>query len=120
MYSTWRMHTQGPDEPIYVIEHGVTPQVIVRLNEDGQTRAEALAKGLMLAATPELFVQTVRFAACLESMLRGRFSPSREALEFFVEEARAALAKASSGRCDQIGLSAVGKVTHAGELVEAA
>jgi hypothetical protein len=120
MYSTWTLHTQGPDEPIYVIENGPAPQFIARLDEADQTRAEALAKGFMLAATPELFVHTIRFVACLESMLRGRFAPSRETLEFFAQEARAAAEKASYGRCDPNGLIAVGAAPHACETVEAA
>ena len=48
----------------------------------------------LMAASQELFVQTVRFSECLEAMLRGKFDPARGSLEFFATEARAAIAKA--------------------------
>lgn len=108
----WRTYTQGFDEPIYVIDEA-TPRVIARLDEDDQTRAEALANGLMLAATEDLFVQTVRFSECLKSMLHGRFAPTRESLEFFAQEAREAIAKAEGHTRHRNEQAAVGELACA-------
>jgi hypothetical protein len=50
----WIVHTQGPDEPVYVIEAEGTARFIARLDEDGKTRAEVMATGFLLAAAPAL------------------------------------------------------------------
>ncbi len=96
----WTIHTQGPDEPVFIIEAEGTGRFIARLDEEDNTRAEVMANGFMLAAAPDLFVQAVRFSECLESMLRGKFAPRRQDLEDLAREARAAIAKAKGTSCD--------------------
>ena len=96
MQWNWTLHTQGPDEPVHVIEADGTARFIARLDEEGKTRAEVMEHGLMLAAAPDLFVQTVRFWGCLQSLLQGRFAPTRETLEKYAAEARAAIDKAEA------------------------
>lgn len=96
----WSLHTQGPDEPVFVIEAEGTGDFIARVDEDDKTRAEVMEHGFMLAAAPELFVQAVRFSECLALLLRGRFSPTLETLESLAREARAAVAKAEGTSCD--------------------
>jgi hypothetical protein len=59
-----------------------------------------MEQGFMLAAAPDLFVQAVRFSECLESMLRGKFAPTRETLEKLAKDARASIAKAKGMPCD--------------------
>ena len=99
MQWTWTIHTQGPDEPVFVIEADGSARFIARLDEEGKTRAEVMEHGFMLATAPDLFVQAVRFSECLALLLRGRFAPTRETLELFATEARAAIAKAKGTPC---------------------
>ncbi len=67
---------------------------------DDKTRAELMEHGFMLAAAPDLFVQTVRFSECLESILQGGFNPTRKSLESLAKEVRAAITKAKGTPCD--------------------
>ncbi len=92
----WIIHTQGPDDPVYVIEADGTARFIARVDEEDKTRAEVMEHGFMLAAAPDLFVQAVRFSECLASLLRGTFAPTRESLEALAKEARTAIAKAKT------------------------
>jgi hypothetical protein len=96
----WIIHTQGPDEPVFVIEADGTGRFIARLDEDDKTRAEVMECGFILAAAPDLFDQAVRFSECLASLLRGKFAPTRESMEALAKEARAAIAKAKGTPCD--------------------
>jgi len=96
----WTIHTQGPDEPVYVIEADGTARFIARLDDECKTRAELMEHGFMLAAAPDLFAQTVRFSECLASMLRGKFAPTPESLEALAKDVRAAIAKAKGTSCD--------------------
>ena len=100
MQWNWTLHTQGPDEPVYVIEADGIARFIARLDYEYKTRAELMEHGFMLAAAPDLFVQTVRFSECLESMLRGTFAPTRESLDALAKAARAAITKAKGTPCD--------------------
>ena len=100
MQWNWILHTQGPDEPVFIIEADGIARFIARLDEEYKTRAELMEHGFLLAAAPDLFVQTVRFSECLASMLRGRFAPTRESLESMAKEARAAITKAKGTPCD--------------------
>jgi hypothetical protein len=100
MQWNWILHTQGPDEPVYVIEADGMARFIARLDEEGKTRAELMEHGFVLAAAPDLFVQTIRFTECLASLLRGKFAPTHESLEALANEARAAIAKAKGMPCD--------------------
>ncbi len=96
----WVLHTQGPDEPVYIIEADGMARFIARLDDEYKTRAELMEHGYLLAAAPDLFVQTVRFSECLESMLRGKSAPTRESLEAMAKEARAAITMAKDTPCD--------------------
>jgi hypothetical protein len=53
---------------VYIIEADGTARFIARLERDDKTRKELMEHGFMLAAAPDLFVQTVRFSECLESI----------------------------------------------------
>jgi hypothetical protein len=100
MQWNWVLHTQGPDEPIFIIEADGMARFIARVERDDKTRKELMEHGFMLAAAPDLFVQTVRFSECLESMLRGKFDPRRKDLEDLAKDARAAITKAKGTPCD--------------------
>ncbi len=100
MQWNWILHTQGPDEPVYIIEADGIARFIARLDDDYKMRAELMEHGFLLAAAPDLFVQAVRFSECLESMLRGKWAPTRETLEKFAANARATIAKAKGKACD--------------------
>jgi hypothetical protein len=96
----WTIQSQGPDEPVFVIEAEGMGRFIARIDEELKTRAEVMECGFILAAAPDLFVQAVRFSECLESMLRGKFAPSRKDLGDLARDARAAIAKAEGKPCD--------------------
>ncbi len=100
MQWNWTLHTLGPDEPVYIIEADGTAGFIARLDDEYKTRAELMEHGFMLAAAPDLFVQAVRFWGCLQSLLQGRFAPTRETLEGYAAEARAVIDKAEGDKCD--------------------
>jgi len=50
----WRIHTQGPEESVYVIESAGTARFIAQLDEEHKTHSEVMANGFLLAAAPEL------------------------------------------------------------------
>ena len=50
----WTIQTQGPDEPVFVIEAEGIGRLIARLDEEGKTRAEVMANGFRLAAALDL------------------------------------------------------------------
>ena len=52
----WTIHTQGPDEPVFIIEAEGRGIFIARLDEECKTRAELMANGFLLAAAPELLI----------------------------------------------------------------
>ena len=85
MQWNWTLHTQGPDEPVYIIEADGTGRFIARVDEERKTRAEVMKCGFMLAAAPELLesLQTLT-ELCEEAGL----------YPLNVEDARTAIAKA--------------------------
>jgi rubrerythrin len=99
MQWTWTSHTQGPDEPVYIVELNGKLRFIARLDDELKTRADLMSNGFLLAAAPESFAQALRFSECLDLLLRGEFAPSRETLEKFAEDARAVIAYAKHGAC---------------------
>ena len=46
MQWNWILHTQGPDEPVYVIEADGTARFIARLDDEYKTRAELMEHGI--------------------------------------------------------------------------
>jgi hypothetical protein len=91
----WIVHTQGPDEPIYVIEAEGTARFIARLDEGGKTRAEVMATGFLLAAAPALLAALEDLTDRVDLVLYAGYVGHER-----IAKARAAIAMAQRAVCN--------------------
>jgi hypothetical protein len=91
----WTIHTQGPDEPVYVIEAEGTARFIARLDEEGKPRAELMANGFLLATAPELLAALEDLTDRVDLVLYAGYVGHER-----IARARAAIAKAKGTSCD--------------------
>lgn len=91
----WTIHTQGPDEPVYVIEADGAARFVARLDEEGKTRAEVLANGFRLAASLDLLTALEELIDHGDLALYAGYVGRQR-----IAKVRAAIAKAKGIPCD--------------------
>lgn len=96
MQWNWTLHSQGPDEPVYVIEADGTARFVARLDGEGKTRAEVMENGFLLAAAPALFAALEDLTDRVDLVLYASFVGHER-----IARARAAIAKAKATPCDR-------------------
>jgi hypothetical protein len=107
----WTIHTQGPDEPVYVIEAEGMGRFIALLDGECKTRAEVLANAFLLASAPRLL------EALRESLEAARLAgihqhPDGDDLPWYTQ-GLAVIAEAKRDPCDHNEMVPTGNATYA-------